>query len=433
MKDRTLYVIGNSIGRQAAFGLVEMLGGATVKREKQRDVCPKHETTWGDSCHQEFASVKIKYLFLQFMDGFDYSNRHGFPFVRQKKSDGTLFTGNFYNDTKVITSPLAFPVNPYAPINMGWWADDNCIQKPTRTCLRDFFKDSTEHDVLIFTLGMSYVVKPGGGEPPLNYIDMRAWLTASAAAFRGHVGATFKGQVFRVSLAQPNTAGYMKGFEPFFYEINKVEEAVWSVGSEEKPWYTIDQWAINEGRSHMYQDHLHFNGPLTHATLHQMLNELCPGQGIPDSNGAWPNKKLQDTVVLSVDTTANPAGVTTTYYCQRNAGTLLKLSTTTGIPAKNSTSTNQTSNFIPFWLISKPVVILPEAELANVLRGEPLPSFKEGDVVRFKSGRTIYLVDKGKKNPFNDANTFIKMGFAWEQVIVLPDWVKDFVPDGHAM
>ncbi len=36
MANRTLYVIGNSVGRQNAFGLIEILGGGSVKRENQR-------------------------------------------------------------------------------------------------------------------------------------------------------------------------------------------------------------------------------------------------------------------------------------------------------------------------------------------------------------------------------------------------------------
>lgn len=76
--------MGNSVGRQSAFGMVELLGGGNVKREDQRDMCPKHETTWDDSCHQEFAGVKIRYLFMQFMDGFNYTDRNGAPFWKQR-------------------------------------------------------------------------------------------------------------------------------------------------------------------------------------------------------------------------------------------------------------------------------------------------------------------------------------------------------------
>jgi hypothetical protein len=78
MSGRTLYVIGNSVARQSAFELISMLGGADVKRENQRDACPKHETFWGDSCHNEFAGVKIRYLFIQYMDGFYYKGEKSY-------------------------------------------------------------------------------------------------------------------------------------------------------------------------------------------------------------------------------------------------------------------------------------------------------------------------------------------------------------------
>lgn len=77
MKGRTLYVIGNSIARQQAFALLEMIGGTAVTREGQRDMCPKHETFWGDSCHSDFKGIKFKYLFLQFMDGYNYTGKQG--------------------------------------------------------------------------------------------------------------------------------------------------------------------------------------------------------------------------------------------------------------------------------------------------------------------------------------------------------------------
>ena len=73
MKNRTFYVIGNSVPRQFAFGMIEMLGGGLVKREGQRDMCPKHSTEWEDSCHQQFNGVNIRYLFLQFLDGYKYT------------------------------------------------------------------------------------------------------------------------------------------------------------------------------------------------------------------------------------------------------------------------------------------------------------------------------------------------------------------------
>ena len=74
MSGRTLYVLGNSIGRQQAFALLELVGGTSLNREGQRDACPKHETFWGDSCHNEYNNVKFKYLFMQFIDGYNYTS-----------------------------------------------------------------------------------------------------------------------------------------------------------------------------------------------------------------------------------------------------------------------------------------------------------------------------------------------------------------------
>lgn len=75
MKGRTIYAMGNSVPRQMIFGMLELVGGTKVNREGQRDACPKHETFWGDSCHNEFAGVKFRYLFLQFMDGYHYASK----------------------------------------------------------------------------------------------------------------------------------------------------------------------------------------------------------------------------------------------------------------------------------------------------------------------------------------------------------------------
>lgn len=75
MQGRTFYVIGISTARQFAFQLVEMLGGANVPRLEQKELCPKQDNTWGSSCHNEFAGVKIRYLFMHYMDGFNYSRK----------------------------------------------------------------------------------------------------------------------------------------------------------------------------------------------------------------------------------------------------------------------------------------------------------------------------------------------------------------------
>lgn len=271
LSGRTVYAIGNSVGRQAAFGILELLGGAEIKRENQRDMCPKHETTWGDSCHNEFSGVKIRYLFMQFMDGFNYSDRGGFPYFIYDKSL-TNTSNSVDNSSNWVTGRLPSSLRTSSKPGLSpdeynsYWVDDNCILHKTRECLRSFFNESTENDILIFTLGMSYAVedhdlfyqKLEKSESRIG-VNTEAWLRASAINFKSHISATFKGQVFHVTLAQLNPNGNVASMTPLMFNTNKVLWDVWgSISSEVKPWYHIDQWAINKDRYHLYNDHVRF-------------------------------------------------------------------------------------------------------------------------------------------------------------------------------
>lgn len=309
MKGRTMYTMGNSIGRQYAYGLVDMLGGAQVKREDQRDNCPKHETTWDDSCHSEYEGVKVKYLFMQYMDGFNYgpkTGRKGFPFYyaddemegaeapkntttsnpNRKVSSRTHiseYNGKRLSRRKHASGDHAgkWGVTPSEFEGAGgvsFWESDSCIEQTTRNCFKRFFKDSTKDDILVFTLGMSYA-----HDKEVKTFDEKSWLKRSGINFKRHIEASFKGQVFWATMAPPNMNGYMASYADSFATANSIlwNDAGWSTnmqstGSEDRPWYTIDTWAINEGRYQFYQDHLHFNGALTHALLTQVFNELCP-------------------------------------------------------------------------------------------------------------------------------------------------------------
>ncbi len=144
-----------------------------------------------------------------------------------------------------------------------YWEDDNCIQMKTRDCLRNFFVNATNSDVLIFVGGMPYC---GLGQP--NPVLNRAWLQSSASAFRSHISAVFPGNVFRLNNAHVGKK-YAQNQE-CVDEVNQILNELWFTGSESNPWYSIDQRAINEGRDHYYNDALHFVGPLTLASLTQV-------------------------------------------------------------------------------------------------------------------------------------------------------------------
>lgn len=211
LKGRTVFIIGNSVARQNAFGLVEMLGGNPTQRDDQKTMCPKHDTQWSESCHQEFAGVKIRYLYLNYMDGFNYSDRNGAPFWRRRvnvvNADGTK-----NRVWKTGRLPGGKDLMPYAFGRNFWWYEDgdNCDKHKTRACLQTFFNGSTENDILIFRLGQVYGLNTtevelqreiNSGEDAIFW-DMKAWLIASAVNFKSHLAATFKGKVFRVTMAQ---------------------------------------------------------------------------------------------------------------------------------------------------------------------------------------------------------------------------------------
>jgi hypothetical protein len=184
-------------------------------------------------------------------------------------------------DSKFGDTPHFF--NPtFGHQMVDYWDSDSCIEQVSRNCYERFFHGSTENDILIFMIPIVYI---------RGYADGYRWMQVSLQNLREHIAATFKGTVFRFVTTQTRD-----GFNNHFNEksIKPMNEFIWqeaklntdlrSLANEDRPWYTIDQWAINEDRMHLYNDNLHFNGPLTHALLHQVLNEVCPVNPIETNN-----------------------------------------------------------------------------------------------------------------------------------------------------
>ena len=279
MAGRTFYVIGNSIPRQTAFGLLDMLGANTTSGNQQKRLCPKIAHDWGASCSSEIADVKIRYLYLNWVDGFDYGDRGGFPYHYHKKINSTVNTPYFYYPDHGLH------------IQTG---DDSCRNKRVRTCLENFFINSTEKDVLVFSFGMAYVpIHPPENSNQRQFrlwtweeeqnsnistLNTRLWLTASAVNFYRHLSVTFKGSMFRMTMSPVRDFDknvYIRYDSKVLKKIDDIVAEFMQPGSEQVPLYTIDQWAINETRLHLYEDSMHFNGNLPYATLHQVLNEIC--------------------------------------------------------------------------------------------------------------------------------------------------------------
>lgn len=254
-----------------------------MKREDQREQCPKLATAWGDSCHNEAHGLKIKYLFLQYMDGLNYADRNGFPYFRhQDPTTKAWVTSRIASHPGTGDAPPSYHSNPQEISKDAILAGtDNCAKTDIHSCLATFFAGSKSSDILIFALGMIYAVPPAGSEPAQGTVgvDYHQWALNSGAAFKANVAANFPGQVFRFTHAPLASDAGSTVKTAAVERMNAVMWNVWAPGSEDKPWYTVDQWQINQGRFNLYDDRVHYNGKLTHAALHQVLNEICPGGG----------------------------------------------------------------------------------------------------------------------------------------------------------
>jgi hypothetical protein len=78
--------------------------------------------------------------------------------------------------------------------------------------------------------------------------------------------------VFRLSLSEASQHGVSSYATPELERVNRVLWEMWPPASQDLPWYTIDQWAINKDRHYLYEDNIHFTGPLAQAMLHQVSN-----------------------------------------------------------------------------------------------------------------------------------------------------------------
>jgi hypothetical protein len=304
---------------------------------------------------------------------------------------------------------------------------------PTRSCFQKLFVNATKNDILVFTLGMPYAFENA-------LLDMDRWITSSAAAFRSHLTATFPGKIFRFTNAQ--TLKHVASMTPILHHIDY--DLLWPVwypsADEENSWFTIDQWAINENRNHYYNDHVHFNGPLTHAMLTQVLNLLCPDLGLKadyfhdlethliqvDRKSTSLNEQAANTAGTTASSTASSSSSEKNeiefYIYERKADTIHL------IPKE----------CLPY-LKTRNTFDISDTEIKLMKKGADFPPFlceeppKQPKVVRPVSSRSVYLVENRQKRIFNSGEIFEKKGFEWNQIVVIEDWAAEMIPDGSPM
>ena len=277
MKDRTFYVMGNSVSRQVAFSMYELLGGETVAREDQRDACPKYAKNWeGASCLRERNGIKIKYLFKNNLNGFDSSLSYLRPDIFDLDHNGIpqLVEGVHLPSTVSVQHGN---LNAYGH---GHGLNDACGNSTTLNCFQTFFAGSKETDILVFTLGFTYPLPDPDTEweDRTTAVDTTAWLVDSAPIFKQYLEQSFKGTIVWVSIAPIKSSGAWNN-PPMNDMLKRTNTLLWQLWrprlETRRKWIVIDQWKINQGRDHLYRDEIHFPGPMSTATVFQFLTKFC--------------------------------------------------------------------------------------------------------------------------------------------------------------
>jgi hypothetical protein len=209
LEGRTVYIIGISTARQFGFSIRTLLGGEVISREEQMLSCSKVANENAESCRQNYNGVAMKDLFMNYLDGFDYSERGGFTYFKDPESVASARFANVNEARRFFNEDNLVP-------------DDSCSYGSSsfpsvKACLEKFFEGSRPQgspsgdaeritltqrlvclhtDILIMNVGLIYSIQSA-------HIDGGRWLREAATAFRDNVVSIFKGaHVFRIEMTE---------------------------------------------------------------------------------------------------------------------------------------------------------------------------------------------------------------------------------------
>ena len=281
LRNRTIYVIGHSVARQFAFGLLSLMGEDDVDRANQKKLCLKGQqsTEKGYSCRFESKGVTVKYLYKNTLDGYHYGGEFPFFIAKRVEYKASHEPSPFYSSNGSYQRMIDhFASGGMNHKGSGYSITDNCDGydhgDDTSTCLRQFFNGSVASDVLIFSLGFVYAGynRLDDRETPIDY---KAWLTHSAVKFSSYLKQWFAGSVFWFTVPPVHPHKLWYHMNSGIVEVNNLLWELWRPHASKRAWYVIDQWAINGDRFHLYNDEIHFQGNLTSASLYNILNVVC--------------------------------------------------------------------------------------------------------------------------------------------------------------
>jgi len=255
---RRVFILGNSVARGLQFEALAEFGdaGSVVPRLQQKMLC-EASRDFDEACRArlyEGGATELAYY------------------------DAHAFHG-------VARSPL---------LPRGF---DPCHARHATTldCLRGALAGAARGDVLVFVMGLSYAktrraVMAAGNQ---SADEWAAWLDDGLAEWRAAVAAAWKGapdDVFRARLAHvrpwldggaglaPAARAEREAAQAAFAAAVPLVNAAMDRAFRAEPWGIVDQWAINEGHDELYNDEVHFQGPLSRAAWSVVLNSLCGGE-----------------------------------------------------------------------------------------------------------------------------------------------------------
>lgn len=78
---------------------------------------------------------------------------------------------------------------------------------------------------------------------------------------------------------------------------------------------------------------------------------------------------------------------------------------------------------------NRKIIPVPSTQLATYQTGEPI-RFEDGDLVKSDISPTVYVIENGLKRPFDSAETFLKLGYKWSNILTFSPKILGLHSDG---
>lgn len=87
------------------------------------------------------------------------------------------------------------------------------------------------------------------------------------------------------------------------------------------------------------------------------------------------------------------------------------------------------SAFLKTRFKNRRIIPVASTDLATYTTGDPL-RLNDGDLVRSTTSPAVYVIENGVKRPFDSADTFLKLGYKWGNVMTFSQRILDLHIDG---